>query len=360
MAKVKAEPGLFGIVNCNRDFKVKASWGKNQFNSSFPASLGCYMASKGLKPVYLVLNKTSNISHDKIHVSNLYGMNPLSEDIYYAFERDYLPFQQMVIGRLPGIDLVTLDRETGNSLRGIEIKLTALPDNSTCTLAENEYGTELVIRPQTIVYLGLSIAGAYKNDRGDLLKVLSPICDRIKDWTSIKEVLPLIPKLTEAVDLALTKHIEKQKPLIMQPIWKTEGKAAKLHDNCLDIFVWSDFAFTRLFMDITKRNISAGVESITRPMRTTVWLAKILYEYAVNGRVDHETIIDHYTYNTKNDKAFAVSGRTTHTYMNSAELTTPRIKKDEIKKIILGGGENYLSPERRFDAVIKNTPGLFD
>lgn len=50
----------------------------------------------------------------------------------------------------------------------------------------------------------------------------------------------------------------------------------------------------------------------------------------------------------------------TYQYMKSPVLTNPRIKKDEIKNIILGGGELLLSPERRFDAVILNTLGLFD
>ena len=45
--------------------------------------------------------------------------------------------------------------------------------------------------------------------------------------------------------------------------------------------------------------------------------------------------------------------------MTCAELTKPRIRKDEIKKIILGGGQNLLSPERRFDAIIYNSPDLF-
>ncbi|MEX0268068.1 HindVP family restriction endonuclease [Leptolyngbyaceae cyanobacterium UHCC 1019] len=30
-----------------------------------------------------------------------------------------------------------------------------------------------------------------------------------------------------------------------------------------------------------------------------------------------------------------------------------------MKQIILNGGQLYLSPERRFDAIIANTPGLF-
>jgi len=45
--------------------------------------------------------------------------------------------------------------------------------------------------------------------------------------------------------------------------------------------------------------------------------------------------------------------------MKGKILSKPRIMKDEIKHIILGGGQNLLSPERRFDAIIFNSPGLF-
>ena len=33
--------GLFGLTNSNRDFGKADAWGKNQFNSSFPAALSC-------------------------------------------------------------------------------------------------------------------------------------------------------------------------------------------------------------------------------------------------------------------------------------------------------------------------------
>ncbi|HIP27198.1 MAG TPA: restriction endonuclease, partial [Flavobacteriaceae bacterium] len=33
------EPSLFGLNKTNRDYTKEATWGKNQFNSSFPASL---------------------------------------------------------------------------------------------------------------------------------------------------------------------------------------------------------------------------------------------------------------------------------------------------------------------------------
>jgi hypothetical protein len=46
--------------------------------------------------------------------------------------------------------------------------------------------------------------------------------------------------------------------------------------------------------------------------------------------------------------------------MKSESLKQPRIKKQEIKIIILGRGQNLLSPERRFDAIIYNSPDIFN
>jgi len=37
--------------------------------------------------------------------------------------------------------------------------------------------------------------------------------------------------------------------------------------------------------------------------------------------------------------------------MKSESLRQPRIKKQEIKRIILGRGQNLLSPERRFGSI---------
>lgn len=126
----------------------------------------------------------------------------------------------------------------------------------------------------------------------------------------------------------------------------------------MDTFVWSDYAFTRLFVDAAKAFYAH--EGINRATRTFVWLVKMLHDYARTGKINHAQIIDSQSYNTKNDKAFSLTGSNTVKYMKSPELTKPRVKRSEIKNIILGGGHKLLSPERRFDAVIVNTPGLFD
>lgn len=161
------------------------------------------------------------------------------------------------------------------------------------------------------------------------------------------------------MDNLLLNYIELQSPLVMQPVWKTVGKTSKLFTNCLDIFVWSDFGFTRLFFDVAKKKIKSE-ESINRYTRTVIWLAKMLYDFGTSGKINHQSIIDNYTYNTKNDKAFAINGISTYAYMASPELRTPRIMKEEIRNIILGGGQNYLSPERRFDAIVLSNPEIFD
>ena len=55
------KPGLYGITNSNRDYSDPYYWGKNQFNSSFPIALACYMRDTGLPAVYLSIDKNRKI-----------------------------------------------------------------------------------------------------------------------------------------------------------------------------------------------------------------------------------------------------------------------------------------------------------
>lgn len=135
------------------------------------------------------------------------------------------------------------------------------------------------------------------------------------------------------------------------------GKSAILADNCLDIFVWSDFALTRLFMDSATENDPA---QISRQQRAAVKLARFLFEVSGTGRVYQEPIYDEMGLGNQTDKEFAISGNKTNKYMRCERLTKPVIHKGQIKNIILGGGHRHLSPERRFDAIIYFSPGLFE
>lgn len=356
------EPGLFGLRYSNRDFTQEEAWGKNCFNSSFPASLCSYLHSQNLDNIYIKLNSNLEVEHSRISTATFYGIDPSSDNIFYAFETQFTPYQQYLIGTLPGVDLVIQARDLGSCLQGIEIKLTALPDNTTCNFTEDLYGCEIVIRPDTIVYLACSIVDTLRLNSSSM-RFLSDECfTEISDWSEPMSVIPHIPDMINSIDSISLSILEYQKPFLMQPIWKTEGKSPKLLEHCLDVFVWSNLAFARLFLDLTKTEINkfGHVRGIPRHTRTVIWLFKMLYDFSVSGSFNHGKIIDNLSYNTKNDKAFAVNGRFTHAYMKSESLRQPRIKKQEIKRIILGGGQNLLSPERRFDAIIYNSPDIFD
>ncbi|MGH1336217.1 MAG: HindVP family restriction endonuclease [Aureispira sp.] len=352
------EPRLFGIKHSNRDFTKKQSWGKNQFNSSFPAALTAYLHAQNLDCKYLVVNNLLKVKHKKLAVEDFFGDAPTSENIFYAFEAQYTPYQQLVIGTLPRVDLVTQSKIDGRCLTPIEIKLTALPDHTTCNLEENNYGSEIVVRPDTIVYLACSIATKIKTEKIEKLDLEK--YTKVKDWTDASEVINFLSHMIKDLDLICISLHDNQTPLVLQPIWKTKGKSPLLAENCLDCFVWSDLAFTRLFVDVVKHEISNNKKTISRNGRTLIWLFRMLYDFLIAGQFDHKKIIDKLSYNTKNDKAFSINGKVTHKYMKCVELTIPRIKKDEIKNIILGGGQELLSPERRFDAIIFNDTKIFD
>lgn len=356
MTKNTQEPGLFGQKHSNRDYTKEKTWGKNQFNSSFPASLVAYMYSKNIQPVYICIDKKQNIIHKYISGDILFGTSPLSDDLYYGFESNYFPFNKYYTGKSERIDLVLSNLNTNEALRGFEVKLTALPDNTTKDLDESHYSCEIVVRPPTICFVACSICCHYSTERDKqrLRSLLSGV-PYITHWEMIDEVAPHYETIRNAVINVMEDMTKHQSPFIIQPIWKTNGKNLRLTDDCLDVFVWSDIAVIKMCIDSAYTN-----KDINRFQRTIIWIYKMLFDYVTFGQFDYITIIKNQSYGTANDKAFSLPGTRSFDFLKSPELTHPRIHKNEIKNIILGGGQNFLSPERRFDAMIVNTPNLFD
>ena len=123
-----------------------------------------------METVYLKLNRELSITHNKIKISDVFAVDPLARDTFYTFENIYTPYQSLVISDLPRIDLVISRVINGltEPIRGIEVKLTALPCMQSAG-NEEDYGSEIVIRPDTIFYLALSIAVEYLSERKSLL-----------------------------------------------------------------------------------------------------------------------------------------------------------------------------------------------
>lgn len=127
-----------------------------------------------------------------------------------------------------------------------------------------------------------------------------------------------------------------------------------LAEDCLDVFVWSDLAVLQMC-----RGERCNGHTLTRFHRTIIWVYKMLFEFLDYGIFDYMRIVKNHSYGLANDKAFALPGLKSRDFLACEELTHPRISKYEIKNIILGGGQDLLSPERRFDAVIVNSPDIF-
>lgn len=350
-------PSLFGLKHTNRDFTKESGWGKNQFNSSFPAALACYMASKDIDPVYLKLNTDLQVYKDYITTRNLFNIpsDKTYEDVYFEFEGLYRPHDELDNTNLRS-DLVirSLLTEEEEYYSHHEVKLTTLPDSATYNKDERYYGSEIVIRSVSIVHLSANLIEIYKDSKEELIDDLKPITDIINDWRNEDELIEVLPNMIAVLNNILIKNIGKQTPIIMNPVWKTKGKSAEMDENCLDMFVWSDFALTRLFVD----SINVNKNSIDRYSRAVVWLLYLLHEFSIRDIID-SSIIYTMPFNHQTDKAFACNGNKTNPYMQGDELLNPRIKREEISNIILGGGQLMLSPERRFDAAIFFSTDIF-
>jgi hypothetical protein len=355
------QAALYGIKHSNRNFSDEYYWGKNQFNSSFPAALACYMRDCGHSAVYIrhVANRKTEVS--AVPFCQVFGSELRNEELYFSFEDVHEPFAHFVHDSLKPIDLILKTVDTKKCIRPLEIKLTVIPDNSTEDRSDADFGAELVVRSPTMRYMAMSMAESCRDHMKDIREIFAPVCATIRHWDVVESMTAKRERIFEALECFIEKFRTLEKPLLMQPIWKTEGKSSVLAEQCLDIFVWSDFALTRLFMD------SAGVAEdkggkITRQQRAALRLARFLFELssAHDRRVYQEPIYDGMNFNVLNDKEFSISGSKTNQYLRCDRLTRPIISKHEIKKIVLGGGQKLLSPERRFDAILYFSKDLFE
>jgi len=342
------EATLYGIKNSNR--KSKDFWGKNMFNSSFPVGLANYMRDSNKKAVYITLKEdltpqTGYISIDEAY--NAVGIR--TDDLYFAFEHKFTPYEEYSYDPIDGVDLV-IKTLSGNFLRPLEVKLTVLPDSATFRRVQEKWGSEIVIRPATTSYCALGIADAIKEKTSSVRKIFEPDCSKIRDWGNESEMSVVLPKVLELINLFEREYIQIQKPFILQPIWKTLGQNPIIAEDAFDIFVWSDLAFTRLFLD--RSSFNGGLKGITRHMRSTARLARFLYEFSRSGKVGLNDIYRQMTFDLQTDKEFSANGSVTNKYMSSPRLIKPVVARNELYNIILGGGEELLMPERRFDQSI--------
>jgi len=339
---------LYGIHHTNR--AGGALWGKNQFNSTFPTALACYMRDHNLGAVYLTVKPDLTTECIDLSIDTLFNTTLPNDKLFFDFETKYEPYQDLVYDTLEKVDLVireTIENAEGVSrgkfLRALEVKLTVVPDNSTYKKSPADWSPEIVIRPATAKYCALSIATNVPKEK--IHEIFFPIGNNVVDWGNLSEAKQILPKAIAAINKLHSEFCHLQQPLIMQPIWRTQGKKPILEDNAFDIFVWSDFALIRVFTDLADKS-----ENFVRYGRAVLRIARYLYEYGRAGAGNIGTIFSTMTYNPQSDKEFSINGSITRKYLSHSRMSAPLVSKDAVKDLILYGGQKNLSPERRLDA----------
>ena len=341
--------GLFGIEHSNR--RPEDHWGKNCFNSSFPAAMACYMMAHGIPAIYNELveeNGQLKVVSSEIPIQEVFncGERPSSE-LDFHFESVFEHYQDFCFDAVDGIDLVVKSVD-GDYLSPLEVKLTVLPTDSTSRQSEDKWGCELVIRSATTSYCALGMFDAVKDDARAVREIFEEACSSIQNWDNDFEMTHKTPNLSAAIDTFQKKYYTRQKPLLMEAIWKTQGKSPLLADQAFDIVVWSDYAFSRLFIDS-----SYSVEkTMSRPMRATARLARCLWELSKSGKIRLVDIYRQMAFGNQTDKEIAIPGSKWRRYVTSPRVLRPALSKGVVNEIIEDGFIERLSPERRFDQTL--------
>jgi hypothetical protein len=187
-----------------------------------------------------------------------------------------------------------------------------------------------------------------KNNARHIREIFEDSCSSIQMWDNDYEMTHKMLSLCQSINDYQSEYYQHQKPLLMQTIWKTQGKSPLLADQAFDIVIWSDYAFSRLFID----GSSTPSNTMSRPMRATARLARCLWELSKSGKIRMADIYRQMAFGNQTDKEFAIGGAKWRQYVMSERVTHPILPKTVVNNIIEPGYIKKLSPERRFDQTL--------
>lgn len=341
--------GLFGIHHSNR--AVDDHWGKNCFNSSYPTATACYMLANNIPAIYIRLDEVDGklcVVADEIPISQVFNCGIKSpQELFFSFESVYDPYQKYSFDAIDGIDLVVKDL-AGNFLSPLEVKLTVLPTDQTSKQPEERWGCELVIRAATTLYCALGMFDSVEDHSRHIREIFEDACSSIQMWDNDYEMTHKMPLLCQSLNNFQREYYTHQKPLLMQTVWKTQGKSPALADRAFDIVIWSDYAFSRLFID----GSDDVANTMSRPMRATARLARCLWELSKSGKIRVVDIYRQMAFGNQTDKEFAIGGSKWRQYVTADRIVRPILPKTVVNEIIEPGYISKLSPERRFDQTL--------
>lgn len=341
--------GLYGIHHSNRS--TNDHWGKNCFNSSFPAALANYMLTKDIPAIYIKLEEQNgklSVVPSEISLREVFNCGERSLDqLYFSFESIFEPYQQYSFDTIDGIDLVIKDIK-GHFLSPLEVKLTVIPTSATSNYPESAWGSELVVRTATTSYCAFGMYDAVKREDRLVREIFEEACASIQSWDNDFEMTHKMPSLCTAIDNFQLRYHKNQKPLLMQTLWKTQGQSPFLAEQAFDIVIWSDYAFSRLFLDGSNQPSN----TMKRGMRASARLARCLWELSKSGKIRVVDIYRQMAFGNQTDKEFAISGTIWRNYVTTKRIQNFALNKNVVNEIIEEGYIDKLRPERRFDQTL--------
>lgn len=338
-------PLFYGIRDSN--MSPYAMWDRETFPKAISVALANYLGDNGIPLNYVATDGRCSCNVEQITTSEVYDSKDAQfADLRFDFDSMYGPHLDLASG-VPESDLVVTDPIKGSSRR-LDILASVVPDASTRDLEPPRMGPEMTVRTNMLKSCALSMASSFMGEREYALEVLRDAVGDVdfSEWDGVSE---RVDNMVEAIDRLESSYSVFQKPMLLQCMWRTEADGPVMDDDAMDIFVWSDFAFSRLFLESTRRSSDGGP---TRPMRCAVRLFSIMMSIMEGDHPDLDRIILDTGYGIAGNREFMVNGKQSNRLMSCDRLVRPVLGTSEIRCLASEGFESMIAPERRLDTCM--------
>lgn len=366
-----------GIVKSNRTAEQLLR--KGSINGAFPIALLGYMEEIGVMPVFLEAGMDDGqlvIFNVERPAAAVIGPGRRLNDIHYLFESKLLCHKEFLDGNdkkqpLKNVDVVfAADAKGKRQYTGLEVKLAAVPDVSTARGPKSEHSCEMVLRPNSIAEITMSIYRNLPVEVREELKAQARSLNftRIRSTENPREMLANYPWIREFVEDVLKAAIPTQVPIMAHAVWATIGNTLEMETDAFDLFMWTDVGLlTMVFSeaqvaddeeDSENRKPSSSKkkddldEVLTRTMRTVMRFAIAMNELLKSSFFNREHIFENMSFGSQSDKDCSIRGKRMNRYIVHPAMAERRVKVAAVEAILGKDGARALTPERRLDAAV--------
>lgn len=269
----------------------------------------------------------------------------------YDFDSVYDPFSE-VAGGVPKADVVFRD-DRGVPSGFACIQCSVVPDASTRGLADELTGPELTMRTDLLALCALSSASSIAGDSKRALDILERSVPYNIDWSDWSAVEPYLDTIQGNMSRLFIDMADAQSPVLLQCVWRTRGDGPFLADDAMDVFVWTDFALSDLFVNPSRPTVSGPSKAARCAVREYLLVTSVLR----GERPDVGEVFDLTDYGLPagKGKEMMFNGRITNRCMHSDRLTFPSIARNEVAFLASNGFKDMVMPERRLDMALYET-----